>query len=165
MDTVSPDFIVSFGFSLMSYQPHCTFSVDAGSTWCLDRWLSWPKEAAETLKSAPATPALLARWQASDSGKVSDEEFYFAAKIHLGESLFEVARGLPDGGVSAPIVHADAIHVLCMVKNKKPVPFDFGAARDRVLTDFRNDAIGHLRSGDEAFLRKRANLLIADDVR
>jgi len=122
-------------------------------------------EAAETLKSAPATPALLARWQASDSGKVSDEEFYFAAKIHLGESLFEVARGLPDGGVSAPIVHADAIHVLCMVKNKKPVPFDFGAARDRVLTDFRNDAIGHLRSGDEAFLRKRANLLIADDVR
>jgi hypothetical protein len=52
-----------------------------------------------------------------------------------------------------------------MVKNKKPVPFDFAAARDRVLTDFRNDAIGHLRSGDEAFLRKRANVLIADDVR
>jgi len=122
-------------------------------------------EAAETLKSGPAAPALLARWQASDSGKVSDEEFYFAAKIHLGESLFEAARGLPDGGVSAPIVRADAIHVLYMVKNEKPVPFDFAAARDRVLTDFRNDAIGHLRSGDEAFLRKRANVLIADDVR
>jgi hypothetical protein len=122
-------------------------------------------EAAETLKSGPATPALLARWQASDSGKVSDEEFYFAAKIHLGEPLFEAARGLPDGGVAAPIVRADAIHVLYMVKNKKPVPFDFAAARDRVLTDFRNDAIGHLRSGDEAFLRKRANVLIADDVR
>ena len=122
-------------------------------------------EAAETLKSAPATPALLARWQARDSGKVSDEEFYFAAKIHLGESLFEAARGLPDGGVSAPIVRADAIHVLYMVKNEKPVPFDFAAARDRVLTDLRNDAIGHLRSGDEVFLRKRANVVIADDVR
>jgi len=122
-------------------------------------------EAAETLKSAPATPALLARWQARDSGKVSDEEFYFAAKIHLGESLFEAARGLPDGGVSAPIVRADAIHVLYMVKNEKPVPFDFAAARDRVLTDFRNEAIGHLRSGDEVFLRKRANVVIADDVR
>jgi parvulin-like peptidyl-prolyl isomerase len=121
-------------------------------------------EAAETLKSGPPAPALLARWQASDSGKAADEEFYFAAKIHLGESLFEAARGLPDGGVSAPIVRADAIHVLYMVKNKKPVPFDFAAARDRVLTDFRNDAIGHLRSGDEAFLRKRANVLIADDV-
>lgn len=122
-------------------------------------------EAAEMLKSGPATPALLARWQASDSGKVSDEEFYFAAKIHLGEPLFEAARGLPDGGVSTPIVRADAIHVLYMVENRKPVPFDFAAARDRVLTDFRNDAIGRLRSGDEAFLRKRANVLIADDVR
>jgi parvulin-like peptidyl-prolyl isomerase len=122
-------------------------------------------QAAETLKSGPATPALLARWQATDSGKVSDEEFYFAAKIHLGEALFEAARALPDGGVSAPIVRADAIHVLYMVKNEKPVPFDFAAARDRVLTDFRNDAIGHLRSGDEVFLRKRANVLVADDVR
>ena len=123
------------------------------------------REAAEALESSSPTPALLARWHASDSGKVSDEEFYFAAKIHLGESLFEAARDLPDGGVSAPIVRADAIHVLYMVKNKKPVPFDFAAARDRVLTDYRNDAIGHLRTGDEAFLRKRANVLIASDLR
>ncbi len=123
------------------------------------------REAAETLEYSAPTPALLARWHASDSGKVSDEEFYFAAKIHLGESLFEAARDLPDGGVSSPIVGADAIHVLYMVKNKKPVPFDFAAARDRVLTDYRNDAIGHLRTGDEAFLRKRANVLIASDLR
>ncbi len=52
-----------------------------------------------------------------------------------------------------------------MFKNKRPMPFDFDAARDQVLTDYRNDAIGHLRTGDEAFLRRRANVLIADDVR
>jgi hypothetical protein len=121
-------------------------------------------EAAATLKTSLPTPALLARWHGSDSGKVSDEEFYFAAKIHLGESLFEVARGLPDGGVSAPIAGADAIHILYMFKNRRPIPVDFAAARDQVLNDYRNDAIGHLRTGDEAFLRKRANLLIADDV-
>lgn len=122
-------------------------------------------EAAEAFKSTPPTPALLVRLHASDSGKVSDQEFYFAAKIHLGEPLFEAARALPDGGVSAPIVRADAIHVLYMFKNTRPVPFDFAAARDQVLTDYRNDAIGHLRIGDEAFLRKRANILISDDVR
>jgi PPIC-type PPIASE domain/SurA N-terminal domain len=122
-------------------------------------------EAAEVLKISVPTPALLARWHALDSGRVADEEFYFAAKIHLGEPLFEVASNLPDGGVSAPIVAANAIHVLYMFKNKRPVPFDFAAARDQVLTDFRNDAIAHLRTGDEAFLRKRANILIADDVR
>lgn len=121
--------------------------------------------AAEALKSSPPTPALLAQWHASDSGKVSGEEFYFAAKIHLGEPLFEAARNLPDGGVSAPVARPDGIHVLFMFKNKKPVAFDFPAARDQVITDYRNDAIGHLRTGDEAFLRKRANVLIADDVR
>jgi hypothetical protein len=122
-------------------------------------------DAAEALKSGPPTLARLAQWRASDSGKVSGEEFYFAAKIHLGEALFETARNLPDGGVSAPSVRPDGIHVLYMSKNKKPVAFDFTAARDQVLTDYRNDAIGHLRTGDEAFLRKRANVLIADDVR
>ena len=121
-------------------------------------------EAAEAFKLNAPTPALLARWHASDSGKVSGEEFYFAAKIHLGERLFDVARNLSDGGVSPPIALADAIHVLYMLKNNKPVHFDFAAARDQVLTDYRNDAIGHLRTGDEAFLRKRANVLVADDM-
>jgi hypothetical protein len=121
--------------------------------------------ASEALKAAVPTPALLERLHASDSGKVSGEEFYFAAKIHLGEPSFEIARHLADGEASAPIAGADAIHVLYMFKNKQPVPFDFAAARDQVLTDYRNDAVGHLRTGDEAFLRKRANVLIADDVR
>jgi hypothetical protein len=107
----------------------------------------------------------LAQWHAADSGKVRGEEFYFAAKIHLGNDLFEIARNLPDGAVSPPIPRADAIHLLYMVKNKKPLPFDFEAARLQVSNDFRNDAIGHLRSDDEAFLRKRANVLISDDLR
>lgn len=121
--------------------------------------------ASEALKAAAPTPALLARLHASDSGKTADEEFYFAVKIHLGERLFEIARHLADGEASAPVAAADAIHVLYMFENKRPMPFDFPAARDQVLTDYRNDAIGHLRTGDEAFLRRRANVLIADDVR
>jgi hypothetical protein len=120
--------------------------------------------AAAALKTDAPAPALLAQWRASDSGKASGEQFYFAAKIHLGEVLFEAARNLSDGGVSAPIALPDAIHVLYMLKNKKPVPMDFALARDQVLTDYRNEAIGHLRSGDEAFLRERANILIADDI-
>jgi PPIC-type PPIASE domain/SurA N-terminal domain len=122
-------------------------------------------EAAEAFRTSAPTPAQLARWHASDSRKVADEEFYFAARIHLGEQLFAAARDLPDGGVAAPLSLPDGIHVLYMLKNKRPMPFDFAAARDQVLTDYRNDAIGHLRTGDEAFLRKRANVLIADDIR
>ena len=122
-------------------------------------------EAAGLPQFSTPTQTFLARRHGSASAMVVDEEFYFAAKIHLGDRRFEVARELVDGGVSAPITEADGIHVLYMFKNKKPVAFDFVAARDRVLTDYRNDAIGHLRTGDEAFLRKRANILIAEDVR
>jgi hypothetical protein len=51
-----------------------------------------------------------------------------------------------------------------MVKNKAPVPYNFAAARDQVLNDYRTKAIAHLSAGDEAFLRKRANVLIAKDL-
>jgi parvulin-like peptidyl-prolyl isomerase len=114
-------------------------------------------EAVAALRSGAPGPAVAA--------KTADDEFYFAAKIHMGDALFEAAKDLPDGGISAPIERPDGIHVLHMLKNKRPVPFDYAAARDQVLTDYRNEAIGHLRTGDEAFLRKRANVLIADDVR
>jgi hypothetical protein len=121
--------------------------------------------AAAALASTAPTPLLLAQWHARPSTAVGDEEFYFAAKIHLGDQLFDVAKDLPDATPSVPIARTDGIHLLYMVSNHRPIPFDFAAARDRVMNDYRNDSISHLRAGDEAFLRKRANVLIADDLR
>jgi len=121
--------------------------------------------AVDALKVQAPTPALIARFGGESSGKVGDEEFYFAAKIHLGDRLFEAARGLPQGGASAPMEMPDGVHVLYMRKNVKPALLDFAAARDKVLSDYRNERIRHLTTADEAFLRKRANILIADDLR
>ena len=103
--------------------------------------------------------------QGHESGKTKGDEFYFAAKLHLGDQLFAIAQELPDGGVSSPISLSDGIHVLYMVKNKRPVPFDFAKARPQVLNDYRNQAIEQLKAGDESFLRKRANVRVADDLR
>ncbi|HMH28887.1 MAG TPA: peptidylprolyl isomerase [Steroidobacteraceae bacterium] len=100
-----------------------------------------------------------------DSGKTKGEEFYFAVKIHLGDELFAAARDLGDGMVSKPIPLPDGIHVLYMEQNKHPVPFDFVAARGQVLSDYRNQAVDKLKLSGESFLRKRANVLIADDLR
>ncbi len=122
-------------------------------------------QAVDALEIQAPTPALIARFGGKSSGKVGDEEFYFAAKIHLGDRLFEAARGLPQGGVSAPMEMPDGVHVLYMQKNVKPALLDFAAARDKVLSDYRNERIRHLTTADEAFLRKRANILIADDLR
>jgi hypothetical protein len=121
--------------------------------------------AAASLGSTAPTPALLAQWHARAGTAVGDEEFYFAARIHLGDQLFEVAEGLADATASAPIPRADGIHVLYMVSNHRPAPADFAAARDRVLNDYRNESISNLRIADAAFLRKRAHVVIADDLR
>jgi len=117
------------------------------------------------LKSAIADPQTLARLDGRDSGKTRGEEFYFAAKIHLGDALFAAARDLSNGMSSRPIQLADGIHVLDMQENKRPIPFGFAAARSQVLSDYRNRAIDQLKSSGESFLRKRANVLVADDLR
>jgi hypothetical protein len=121
--------------------------------------------AALALKSGSIPPETLARLHAHESGRTKGDEFYFAAKIHLGDQLFVAARDLSDGTASGPIQLSDGVHVLYMVTNKRPVPFDFAKARPQVLNDYRNHAIEQLKAGDESFLRKRANVRIADDLR
>src|ERR1700692_555956 len=58
--------------------------------------------AIEALKVQAPTSDIIARFGGKSSGKVGYEEFYFAAKIHLGDRLFEAARALPPGGGSTP---------------------------------------------------------------
>jgi parvulin-like peptidyl-prolyl isomerase len=122
-------------------------------------------EAATALKTGAPADAVLARFGGHESGRTKGEEFYFAAKIHLGDHDFAVARALTNGGVSAPLPEADGAHLLYVISNKPPVPMDFAQARQQVLSDYRNEAIARLRIGDEAFFRKRANILIAGDLK
>lgn len=117
------------------------------------------------LKALIADPQATARLGGRDSGRAAADEFYFAAKIHMGEALFSRAQELAAGTVSVPIELPDGIHILDMQKNKRPVPFDFAAARPQVLTDYRSEAVDRLKASGESFLRKRANILIADDLR
>jgi parvulin-like peptidyl-prolyl isomerase len=121
-------------------------------------------DAAQGLKSTAAAESI-ARLKDRESGKVGDEQFYFAAKIHLGDQLFEAARALSDGETAGPLAMPDGLHLLYMISNKRPRPRDFTAVREQVLSDYRGEAIASLRVGDEQFLRKRANILLADDMR
>jgi hypothetical protein len=122
-------------------------------------------QAAAALKAGAAADTVLTRFGGHDSGRTRGEEFYFAAKIHLGDRDFALARALTSGGVSAPLPEADGAHLLSVTNNKPPVPMDFAQARQQVLSDYHDDAISRLRIGDEAFFRKRANILIAPDLK
>lgn len=110
-----------------------------------------------------ATPASLSLKR---SGRVDDgEEFYFAARIHLGDRLFAVARALPSRAVSEPVAMPDGAHILVMQQNSPPVPATFEKAKDAVLRDVLDDKVKRLQAGNERFLRKRADIRIAATLR
>jgi PPIC-type PPIASE domain len=124
-----------------------------------------PAGAAQALAAGMPLPAVLGRFQGRDTGREASEDFYFAAKIHLGPALFAVARALPGGGVSAPVAQPDGQHLLYMIRNTPPQPFAFAEARAQVLADFRSDKVKRTTTQYQGFLRERANVLIAGDLR
>ena len=116
---------------------------------------------------ASATAALRQAGPSADriaprSGKAtSGEEFYFAAKIHLGDALFDAARGVPSGGVSAPVRLPDGVHLVVVRKNLMARPQPFADVRDQVLAAWVKDNAKRLTEANERFLRKRADIQFA----
>ncbi|HEY2229960.1 MAG TPA: peptidyl-prolyl cis-trans isomerase [Xanthobacteraceae bacterium] len=93
----------------------------------------------------------------------SDEQFYFAQRIHLGDVLYERALALGDGEVSEPVAAADGVHIVQMVKNTKPLPLTFDRVRSQVLNDYVMAEKKRLEDADLQYLRDKADILIADD--
>lgn len=100
------------------------------------------------------------------SGTMTDgEEFYFAARLHLGDQLFAVARGLRDGEVSQPVTMQDGVHILAMQHNVRPVSPPYEEVRDKVLAAYVDAQAKLLTRANERFLRKRADVQIAPGYR
>jgi len=96
------------------------------------------------------------------SGKMADgEEYYFAGRIHLGDTLFDAASKVPAGKVSDPITAPDGIHVIAVTQNMPPKASPYEMVCDKVLNDYRADKIKRMQAGADAFLRRRADIQIA----
>lgn len=114
------------------------------------------------IRAGKSVAAAAAAHGLQPSGKMIDgEEYYFAAKIHIGDALFDAARRVPAGKVSDPVQAPDGIHVMAVSLNIPPVPAPYDRIRDKVLSDYRADKIARMQSGADAFLRKRADVQIA----
>lgn len=96
------------------------------------------------------------------SGKMADgKEFYFAARIHLGDRLFAAAKALKPGEVSVPITLPDGIHLIVMKSNDAPAPPPFEQARGRVMAAYIDTQTKVLTAANERFLKKRADIQVA----
>jgi parvulin-like peptidyl-prolyl isomerase len=131
------------------------------------RDIVFPGKTAGQLAGARAlsADAAIARFGGRDTRRVSGAEFYFAAPVHLGAAFAGIAQALPSGGVSQPLTAPDGLHLLYMEKNVPPVPLDFTRAKARILADYRQDAAQRMQEHERTFLRERANVLIADDLK
>jgi parvulin-like peptidyl-prolyl isomerase len=117
--------------------------------------------ASAALNAGQAELEVARRYGLTDSKRTNGEEFYFAAKIHLGETLFAVAKTLRDRQASAPVPQPDGVHLLYMEVNSPPQPRTFVEAREQVLSDFKRDAVARLEAGEEKFLYGKADIQIA----
>ena len=95
--------------------------------------------------------------------RLYDDDFYFAAKIHLGDKIYNEVVNLNPGDIAGPIVTDDGYHVVQMVKNTRPVPLSFERARSQVLTDYKNFEQARLMNNTVSFLRNRSKIMIAKD--
>ena len=119
------------------------------------------RDAALALGHGMTAAEAKAKFGLKDTQKTSGEEFYFAARIHLGPLLFAAATQLKAGQVTMPVKAQDGYHLLLVKQNTPPVQMNFADARQQVLTDYKNDAEAHLQANEEKFLMGRAAILVA----
>jgi parvulin-like peptidyl-prolyl isomerase len=128
----------------------------------LEQRIQKAHETVSALRAGSPVEEVIARYSLTEPRNDGDE-FYFAAKIHLGEALFAQALKLKDGEVTEPLQQSDGVHVVKVLKDKLPVPLTFERARLQVLTDLKNAQQERLMTATMKFLRERATILIASD--
>lgn len=137
------------------------------------RWLILPADdraiadaAVQAVRRGMIPDQAIAVYRLKSTGKVDDgEEYYFAAALHLGPKLFAAARALRSGEASDPIATADGLNILMMIRNQPPVAQSLETALDRVREDYAHDRLAAVEAANARFLRGRADVAVATDLR
>lgn len=130
------------------------------------RWLVAPSAATAdaavaALRSGMPPDRAIATFGLRSTNKVDDgDEYYFAAKLHLGARLFAVARRLKDGAIAAP----GGLDILIMQHNRPPVAQSYDEARDDVRQDYGRDRLAAVEAANARFLHARADIAVAADL-
>lgn len=127
--------------------------------------LAQAQQAAQALTQGRPLADVISAYGLMEAHDVSGEEFYFAARIHLGEPLFDIAKTLASGHASQPIPRPDGVHLLRVDLNQPPVQQSFDEAAARVQTDYDKDVRAKVAAGELKYLKNKADILIAPAYR
>ena len=98
-----------------------------------------------------------------DSGHIdTGDVFDFSAKARLDPKVFEAASKLRAGQTSDPVVTADGVHVVVMLKRDPPRQRDFAEVSNEVWTDLKKEAQDQVRKGNLKYLAGKADIRIAE---
>jgi parvulin-like peptidyl-prolyl isomerase len=120
------------------------------------------RDAVSALRANMPVEAVISKYGLTEPRNDGDE-FYFAAKIHLGDVVYAKALQMKEGEVSEPLAADDGIHIVKVIKDKLPVPLSYEHARLQVLTDLKNAQQERLMTATMRFLRERSKILVATD--
>ena len=118
-------------------------------------------EAVYQLRAGASVDYILEHFGFVDIHREADIEPDFAAKLHLGDSLYAVAATLADGEISDPLIESDGVHVLLMERRHPPGVVDFTAVRNDVYTDYRQMLTRQTTQENLRLLRRQAQILVA----
>jgi len=122
-------------------------------------------EAIYQLRSGGGVDRVMQHYGFVDSGRAdSGEALDFAAKLHLGPKLFQVAETLTDGQVSDPVPDSDGVHVLVMERRDPPRVADFAAVRAKVYSDYMDAAAKRAQEAGLQILRRDAQIIVAPGI-
>jgi hypothetical protein len=118
-------------------------------------------EAVYQLRSGASVEHVAEHFGLVDSGREGrGAELDFAAKLHLGSQLYQIAQRMSTGQVSDPIAASDGVHVLVMEVRRPPAVEDFPTARAQVYSDYRQALVRQAERANLGILRGHARILV-----
>jgi parvulin-like peptidyl-prolyl isomerase len=127
-------------------------------------------EAAADVRRGEPLDAIIKRYGLVDSGRFANaghvdlgDIYQFAVRAKLDDALYNALLPLKDGEISAPVDESDGVHLIAMIKRRFPVAQTFEQATNRVWTDVKREAQAKVRAANLAYLRGRADIVVAPD--
>jgi parvulin-like peptidyl-prolyl isomerase len=84
-------------------------------------------------------------------------------RAKVDDPLYNALSPLKDGEISEPVDESDGVHLIAMIKRRLPVSQTFEQASNRVWADVKRDAEAKVRAANLAYLRGRADIVVAPD--
>jgi PPIC-type PPIASE domain len=130
-----------------------------------------PTAAIAALRKGQPLAVVIQKFGLVDSGRFMDaghvdtgDIFQFAVRAKADDAIYNATLPLKDGEVSEPLEESDGVHLIVMIKHRFPVAQNFDEATNRVWTDLKNEAQTKVNAANIAYLKSRADIIVAPEL-